>query len=47
MSDFGDEEYKTMICAEVGFVENSCTLKPKESFSMNQELIVQSITSRI
>lgn len=41
MSDFGDEEYRIMICVEVGYVKNRCVLKSNETYSMNQELILQ------
>jgi len=41
MSDFGDEEYKVMICAEVGFVNKRCLLEPNESIVMNQVLTIQ------
>lgn len=41
MSDFGDEEYKTMICVEAGYVNNRYELKPNKSVTMGQEIIVQ------
>ena len=41
MSDFGDEEYKVMICVEVGYVKNRRVLKSNETYSMSQELILQ------
>ena len=41
MSDFGDEEYKNMICVESGFIEKRCVLKANETFKMGQEIITQ------
>ncbi len=40
MSDFGDEEYKQMICVEVGHVYKSFNLNATESINMSQELTV-------
>lgn len=40
MSDFGDEEYKEMICVEVGYVYKRCNLNANKSISMSQELTV-------
>lgn len=41
MVDFDDEEYKQMICAEVGHVYKPFTLQPNEIINMNQELKIQ------
>ena len=41
MSDFGDDEYNTMICVEAGYVQNRCILKPYETTVMGQEIVVE------
>ncbi|KAM3221347.1 putative glucose-6-phosphate 1-epimerase isoform X1 [Capsicum annuum] len=38
MTDFGDEEYKHMLCVEAAAVEKSVTLKPGEEWRGRQEL---------
>ncbi|GAV76014.1 Aldose_epim domain-containing protein [Cephalotus follicularis] len=38
MADFGDEEYKHMLCVEAAAVENSITLKPGEEWKGTLEL---------
>ncbi|KAM3394889.1 putative glucose-6-phosphate 1-epimerase isoform X1 [Capsicum galapagoense] len=38
MTDFGDEEYKHMLCVEAAAVEKSITLKPGEEWRGRQEL---------
>ncbi|MCE3052403.1 hypothetical protein HAX54_052529 [Datura stramonium] len=38
MADFGDEEYKHMLCVEAAAVEKSITLKPGEEWRGRQEL---------
>ena len=38
MSDFGDEEYKNMICVEVGHVSSFVTLGPGLSWEASQTL---------
>eukprot|EP00850_Spirogloea_muscicola_P017637 SM000154S01372 [mRNA] locus=s154:69022:71238:+ [translate_table: standard] len=38
MSDFGDDEYKRMVCVEAAAVENAITLKPGEDWQARQEL---------
>ncbi|XP_060172383.1 putative glucose-6-phosphate 1-epimerase [Lycium barbarum] len=38
MADFGDEEYKHMLCVEAAAVEKSITLKPGEEWKGRQEL---------
>lgn len=40
MSDFGDEEYKHMLCVEAAAVEKSITLKPGEEWRARQEITV-------
>ena len=32
MSDFGDDEYKRMVCVESGAIEKPVTLKPGEEW---------------
>ncbi|CAN4085010.1 unnamed protein product [Withania somnifera] len=38
MTDFGDEEYKHVLCVEAAVVEKSITLKPGEEWKGRQEL---------
>ena len=38
MSDFGDEDYKRMVCVESGAIEKVITLKPGEEWQGRQEL---------
>ncbi|KAI4377223.1 hypothetical protein MLD38_014888 [Melastoma candidum] len=38
MTDFGDEEYKYMLCVESAAIEKSITLKPGEEWKGRQEL---------
>ena len=38
MADFGDEEYKHMLCVEAACVEKPITLKPGEEWRGRQEL---------
>merc|ERR1711915_445754 len=38
MTDFGDDEYKHMLCIEAAAVEKSITLKPGEEWKGRQEL---------
>ncbi|KAK4370166.1 hypothetical protein RND71_009641 [Anisodus tanguticus] len=38
MADFGDEEYKHMLCVEAAAVEKSITLKPGEEWRGRQEI---------
>lgn len=38
MADFGDEEYKHMLCAEAAAVEEPIKLKPGEEWKGMQEL---------
>ena len=40
MSDFGDEEYKHMLCVEAAAVENPITLKPGEEWKGRQQILV-------
>lgn len=40
MADFGDEEYKNMICVEAGHVSKRYVLKPSEQVTMGQTIIV-------
>lgn len=37
-ADFGDEEYKHMLCVEAAAVEKAITLKPGEEWTGRQEL---------
>ncbi|GFT81000.1 putative glucose-6-phosphate 1-epimerase [Nephila pilipes] len=43
MEDFGDEEWKSMICVEAGFVNSPYNLKPNESFKASQLLRVSKL----
>ena len=43
MADFGDEEYKEMICVEAGYVKNRFILKAHEKTKMGQEIIIESV----
>ena len=36
MADFGDEEYKQMICLEAGYVNTRYLLKPNQLVKMGQ-----------
>lgn len=38
MSDFGDEEYKHMVCVEAAAIENPITLKPSEEWTGRLQL---------
>lgn len=38
MADFGDDEYKHMLCVEAAAVEKPITLKPGEEWRGRQEL---------
>lgn len=38
MADFGDEEYKQMLCVNAAAVEKSITLKPGEEWTGRVEL---------
>ena len=38
MSDFGDDEYRHMLCVEAGAVEKAITLKPGEEWKARQEI---------
>ena len=38
MSDFGDDEYKHMLCVEAAAVEKSITLRPGEEWKARQEI---------
>lgn len=38
MADFGDEEYKHMLCVEAAAIENPITLKPGELWTGKMEL---------
>ena len=42
MSDFGDEEYKTMVCVEAGSVVDPVTLGAGEKTSFSQKITVKS-----
>ncbi|KAJ1857898.1 hypothetical protein IW147_004277 [Coemansia sp. RSA 720] len=44
MSDFGDSEYKNMICVEVGTVASMITLRPGQTVSCGQLLTVEPAT---
>ena len=41
MSDFGDEEYKRMVCVEAGHIQNRHVLKSNEKIKMGQEIVAQ------
>lgn len=41
MSDFGDEEWKNMICVEAGVVKKPIILESKKSFTASQILSVE------
>ncbi len=36
MTDFDDDEYKVMICAEAGYVHERRVLNSNQSFTMSQ-----------
>lgn len=38
MADFGDEEYKTMVCVEPGIVAKFNALPPKCAFILEQTI---------
>lgn len=38
MTDFGDEEYKHMLCVEAACIEKPITLKPGEEWRGRQEI---------
>lgn len=38
MADFGDEEYKHMLCVEAAAIEKPITLKPGEEWKGSQEI---------
>lgn len=38
MSDFGDEDYKKMVCVESGAIEKAVNLKPREDWHGQQRL---------
>lgn len=38
MSDFGDEEYKHMVCVEAGAIDDAVTLKPSEEWTGRLQL---------
>jgi glucose-6-phosphate 1-epimerase len=38
MPDFGDEEYKSMLCVGAAAIEKSVTLKPGEEWTGKQEI---------
>jgi glucose-6-phosphate 1-epimerase len=38
MSDFGDDEYKHMVCVEAAAIEKQITLKPSEEWTGKLEL---------
>lgn len=40
MVDFGDEEYKQMLCVDPAAIEKSITLKPGEEWTGRMELAV-------
>lgn len=40
MSDFGDDEWKSMICVEAGYVSKPVTVEPLKDFSASQMLSI-------
>lgn len=40
MTDFGDEEYKQMLCVDAAAIEKAITLKPGEEWTGRLELAV-------
>ena len=40
MADFGDDEYKKMVCLEAGYVSQKYKLKPNETVTMGQKIYV-------
>lgn len=42
MADFGDEEYKLMICVEAGSVQERRLLNSRQLITMSQDIIVKS-----
>lgn len=45
MVDFGDEEYKQMLCVDAAAVERAITLKPGEEWTGKMELSAVSSTN--
>lgn len=43
MSDFGDEEYRNMICVEAGYVDKKKELQGGESFKCAQICYVKNL----
>lgn len=41
MSDFGDDEYTSMLCVEAGYVSQPYTLPPGQTFTASQTLLIQ------
>lgn len=41
MADFGDDEYKKMVCVEPGFVAEPTTLKPGGDWFLRQEISLE------
>lgn len=41
MADFGDEEYKKMICVEAGYLKERCVVKANDAACMVQKITVQ------
>jgi len=41
MADFGDDEYKKMICVEAGYLKERYVVKPADAACMVQKIIVQ------
>ncbi|XP_055949674.1 uncharacterized protein LOC129983968 [Argiope bruennichi] len=46
MKDFGDDEWKYMICVEAGYVHSPYILKPKQSYNASQILTVSKIDNK-
>ena len=42
MADFGDEEYKTMVCVEAGSVSERVNLGAGDRISFSQKITVKS-----
>ena len=40
MGDFGDEEWRQMVCVEPGHVSDMCTLRPFQTLFLKQTLAV-------
>ena len=47
MADFGDEEYKTMVCVEAGAVSKPCSVGPGATLTFAQNIAVTQTKSSV